>query len=146
LEYAGRGFHSGYPEGERPNPTFPIGGSMAATMFERYGGFAKVRRIVSEFYERVLDSPILRPYFEDMDMRSLVDHQTMFVASLMGGPASYTNEALQRIHARLGVTDQAFMEMVKTFRETLEEFEFDEGDVSTLYRDMLSRKAFIVSK
>ncbi|NIR30006.1 MAG: group 1 truncated hemoglobin [Gammaproteobacteria bacterium] len=119
---------------------------MAATMFERYGGFAKVSRIVSEFYDRVLDSSILRPYFEDVDMQSLVDHQTKFVASLMGGPASYTNEALQRIHARLGVTDEAFMEMLNIFRETLEDLGIAEGDVSTVYRDMMSRKPFIVSK
>ena len=37
---------------------------MASTMFERYGGFATVSKIVSAFYDKVLDSSILAPYFD----------------------------------------------------------------------------------
>jgi hemoglobin len=40
------------------------------------GGFAKVRLLVSEFYDRVLDSDTLAPYFDGIDMRRLIDHQT----------------------------------------------------------------------
>jgi truncated hemoglobin YjbI len=36
---------------------------MNATLFERVGGFARVRLMVSDFYERVLDSTLLAPYF-----------------------------------------------------------------------------------
>ena len=52
-----------------------------ATMFEKYGGFAKVSRIVSSFYDKALDSPILAPYFTGVDMRRLIDHQTKFASS-----------------------------------------------------------------
>ncbi len=61
---------------------------MSVSMFDRYGGFATVRTIVSSFYDKVLDSDRLSRFFVDIDMRALVDHQTKFVASLMGGPAS----------------------------------------------------------
>ena len=37
---------------------------MKASLFERVGGFAKVRLIVSEFYSRILESERLRPYFD----------------------------------------------------------------------------------
>lgn len=40
---------------------------MAATMFERYGGFVTVRKVVSDFYDRVLESPValrMRRYLE----------------------------------------------------------------------------------
>jgi hemoglobin len=57
-------------------------------MLERYGGFPTLSRIVMDFYDRVIDSDVLGPFFEDVDMRRLVDHQTKFVAWLMGGPAS----------------------------------------------------------
>ncbi|MBE0409295.1 MAG: hypothetical protein IBX69_06140 [Anaerolineales bacterium] len=55
---------------------------MKRSIFERYGGFAKVNRIVSSFYDKVLDSPITSPYFVNIDMRRLIDHQTRFIASL----------------------------------------------------------------
>ena len=81
-------------------------------MFERYGGFAKINRIVMSFYEKMTTSPITKGYFEKTNMRRLIDHQTKFIASMMGGPASYTNEHLERVHARLGITETAFMETV----------------------------------
>ena len=42
---------------------------MAQTIFERYGGFAKVNRIVMSFYDRVVESEIMSPYFINTDMK-----------------------------------------------------------------------------
>ena len=119
---------------------------MAATMFERYGGFAKVSRIVSEFYDRVLDSPVLSPYFAGTDMRRLIDHQTKFVASVMGGPVSYSNEALERVHTRLNIDQEAMTEMVTVLRETLEDFGLEEADIALVCDDVMSRSRYIVSR
>ena len=115
-------------------------------MFERYGGFASVSRIVSAFYDRVFESPVLAGYFENIDMRRLIDHQTKFISSLMGGPASYSNAQLERVHANLGISEEAFMEAVALLRETFEDFEFDESDIAAIQRDIMSRKNFIVVK
>jgi hemoglobin len=116
------------------------------TMFERYGGFAQVSRIVSSFYDRVLDSELLAPYFATVDMRRQIDHQTKFFASLMGGPASYTSEHLARVHQKLAITDQAFDELALVVRETLEDFDFDESDIATVYGEIVSYRSFIVSR
>ena len=78
---------------------------MRRSIFERYGGFTSVSKIVLSFYDKVLDSPTVSPYFANSDMKRLIDHQTKFMASLMGGPASYTNDQLERVHAKLGITD-----------------------------------------
>lgn len=119
---------------------------MTQSIFERYGGFSAVSRVVSDFYRRVIDSPILGDYFRGVDMRTLIDHQTKFIATLMGGPASYTNEHLARVHARLGITDQAFNEVTILMRETLEDFEFDQTDISAVHAEMMSRRPFIVAE
>lgn len=116
------------------------------TMFERYGGFAKVSRIVSSFYDRVLDSDLLAPYFTTVDMRGQIDHQTKFFASIMGGPASYTSEHLARVHQKLAITDEAFDELVMLVRETLEDFELDESDIATVYGEIVSYRSFIVTR
>jgi hemoglobin len=117
---------------------------LAQSIFERYGGFSAVSRVVSDFYRRVIDSPVVGDYFRGVDMRSLIDHQTKFIATLMGGPASYTNEHLARVHAHLGITDQAFNEITILMRETLEDFEFDQTDISAVHAEMMSRRPFIV--
>jgi hemoglobin len=119
---------------------------MARTIFERYGGFAKVNRIVSAFYDKILESPVTSPYFENVDMRRLIDHQTKFVATVMGGPASYTNDQLDHIHAHLEVTDRAFDQMALLLKETLEDFDMADEDVQFVYDEIVSRKRFVVSR
>ncbi len=119
---------------------------MKNSIFQRYGGFAKVSRIVMGFYEKVLESPTASPYFSNTDMKRLIDHQTKFIAYLMGGPASYTNEHLERIHARLGITEAAFLEILDLLRETLEDFDFAEDDIREVEDAMVSRKNYIISR
>lgn len=116
-----------------------------ATLFEKYGGFAKVSRIVSAFYDKVMESPVLSPYFEGVDMRRLIDHQTKFIAQAMGGPASYSNQELERVHARLHVNDAAFDEMHMLLRETLEDFGVEEADVESVCSQIVARKPYIVT-
>lgn len=118
---------------------------MAQSIFERYGGFASVSRIVSDFYRKVIDSDVLADYFDGVDMRTLIDHQTKFIAQLMGGPASFTDEHIARVHSHLGITDQAFTEMTTLLRETLEDFDFDETDISVVHGEVLARKPYVVT-
>lgn len=115
------------------------------SIFERYGGFASVSRVVMSFYDKMLDSPLTSPYFVHTDMKRLIDHQTKFFAALMGGPASYTNEHLERVHAHLGITEPAFLESMAMMRETLEDFDFRDEDIRQVEREMMSRKNFIVT-
>lgn len=119
---------------------------MSTSLFERVGGFAKVSRIVSAFYDKVLDSPILSPYFENTDMKTQIDHQTKFVASLMGGPASYSDEALERVHQPLKIDQAAFQEMVMLLQETLEDFELDDSDINAISNEILRRERFVITR
>jgi hemoglobin len=118
---------------------------MQASMFERYGGFVSVSRVVSAFYDKALDSPILSPYFTNANMQRIIDHQTKFVASLMGGPASYSNEELIRVHKGLSINEEAFLEMTDLFTETLEDFDFDEDDVKAVEKELNDRKLYVVT-
>ena len=117
---------------------------MARSIFEKYGGFGPVSRLVMEFYDRVLDSDRLAPYFENVDMRRQIEHQTTFIASIMGGPASHTNEALRQVHAHLKIDQVSFDELTGILRETLIDFDFEPEDVDEVMRDIESRKNFIL--
>ncbi len=118
---------------------------MGQTIFERYGGFATFSKVVSSFYEKILESPITSPYFATADMRALIDHQTKFVASVTGGPASFTNEMLARVHAPLKVTEGAFAEMTALLRETLEDFGVADADIHHVSQEILNRKHVVIA-
>ena len=115
------------------------------SIFERVGGMRTVSRIISSFYDRVLTTPQLIHYFEGVDMRRLIDHQTKFVASVMGGPASFTDEHLARVHKHLGIDDPSFEEVVLILRETMEDHNMNETDIGDVMSQVRSRKQFIVT-
>ncbi|NQV60268.1 MAG: group 1 truncated hemoglobin [Alphaproteobacteria bacterium] len=117
---------------------------MTKSTFERYGGFARINRLVMAFYVKVLDSPVLSKYFEAIDMRRQIDHQTKFIASLMGGPASFTNQELERAHARFTINRAEFDEMLELLQETLEDFELDDDDVKEVVQNFNSRANFVI--
>lgn len=118
---------------------------MAQTPFERYGGFGTVSKVVLAFYDKVLESELMADYFEGVDMRRLIDHQTQFVSQLMGGPVAYTDDMLRQLHLRLGIHDAAFDEMIELFTETLEDFELDDDDIENVINEMAIRRQLIVS-
>jgi len=119
---------------------------MKSSIFQRYGGFASVSKVVMGFYDKVLDSPVASPYFANTNMKRLIDHQTKFIAQIMGGPASYTDEQLERVHAHLGITEIAFTETMGLLTETLEDFDFADDDIRQVENEMMNRKNFIIAK
>lgn len=118
---------------------------MKRTIFEKYGGFSSISRVVLSFYDKMLDSPTTSPHFENIDMKRLIDHQTKFIATLMGGPASYTKEQIERVHVHLGITEPAFEESMELLQETLEDFEFEDDDIDKVVDEMSSYKHVIVT-
>lgn len=114
------------------------------SIFLRLGGFAAVSRIVSDFYGRATSDSILSPFFVGIDMATQIDHQTRFVSSLMGGPASYTNEHLQRVHEHLRIDEATFAHMTLVFRETLEDHDVAETDIGTIMGEMAARRPYIL--
>lgn len=112
--------------------------------FERYGGLPFVSKMVLDFYDRVLGSERLAPYFESVDMRRLVDHQAKFISAIMEGPASYTGEMLTEIHGHLDIDGEAFDEMVTLLGETMAEFGIEEPDRAAIRDRLLAAQTCIV--
>jgi hemoglobin len=120
------------------------GMQMPDTMFERYGGLPFVTRLVLSFYDRVLGSVRLAPFFANSDMQRLVEHQAKFLSTVMGGPTSYSNIVLHETHRHLAIDDQAFEEMIFLFRATLEGTNIANADVETIIEDLNARRTYIV--
>ncbi len=118
---------------------------MNRTLLERAGGYAGVAGMVMAFYDRVLASPRLAPYFAGVDMRRLMDHQAEFIASLLGGPVRFSRNDLAEVHAHLGIADDVFDEMTHHLEITLAESSLTLDEVDSVMADVRALRSDIVS-
>lgn len=116
-----------------------------SSTFQKYGGFSTVSRVVMSFYEKVLDSDIVGHHFEDVDMPRLMDHQTKFISSLMGGPAAMDDERLRIVHRNLNITAEEFDEIVYLLSEAMDQNGMDEADIHSVARMFETKRALILS-
>lgn len=116
---------------------------MEKSLFEKYGGFSKVSRIVLSLYDRLLDDDDLGPFFDDVNMGKLVDHQTKFVSSLLGGPASFSDDHLVRAHAHMDIKDLHFDKLCELLTETLSEHGMKEQDIETVITAFDARRSIL---
>lgn len=114
------------------------------SLFEKYGGFAQINRVVLAFYDAVLESDELGPYFDDIDMTRLIDHQSKFIAYLFGGPTDFSDERLAIAHKSLGVTNPHFDELKTVLGNTLNDHNFDPEDVQWVLGEIEKRRYLIV--
>lgn len=114
------------------------------TLFEKYGGFSKVSKIVMAFYDTLLDSDDIGPFFDDIDMSRMVDHQTKFISSLLGGPASYSDNQLRQFHTHLKIEDAHFNELKTVLEETLVDHGFVPDDIQAVMQAIETRRNLVV--
>ncbi|MDJ0613167.1 MAG: group 1 truncated hemoglobin [Rhizobiaceae bacterium] len=116
----------------------------AQNLYEKYGGFSQVSKIVLAFYDTLLDNDEIGPFFDDIDMSRMVDHQTKFIASLLGGPASYSDSQLRQLHSHLDINDAHFDELEVVLRGTLEDHGVEPQDVDAVVAEFAKRRSLIV--
>jgi hemoglobin len=118
---------------------------MSESIYEQLGGFTTVRKIIAEFYNSVLNEDELGKYFANTDMERQIDHQTKFISQLLGGPVEYSDDHLQKIHARMSITDQHFDMIKEILCDTLEDFDLEDEQVSFVDGEFEKRRNIIVS-
>jgi hemoglobin len=117
----------------------------AQTLFEKYGGFAAVSRIVHDFYDRIRESKSLARYFEHVEMSHLIRHQIAFLCKVMGGPDNYEGRALEKAHARLDISPEAFAEVAQLLQESVQDAGVEPADVATIMGVVAAARPLIVS-
>ena len=116
------------------------------SLFEKYGGFSKVSKIVLAFYDTLLDRDEIGPFFDEVDMSKMVDHQTKFIASLLGGPASYTDRQLHQLHNHLDIRDAHFDELKVVLKDTLSDHGIEASEVDQVLQEFENRRVQIVGQ
>lgn len=117
---------------------------MEQSLFEKYGGFAKVSRIVLALYNKIIEDDDIGPFFDDVDMSRIVDHQTKFVSSLLGGPASFSDDQIERMHNHLSITADHFDKLKVILSATLAEHGMEPADIETVVEAFDQRRNLVV--
>ncbi len=117
---------------------------MSEKLFDKLGGFSQIRKIISEFYDKLLDNENLSHYFKDVDMAKLIDHQTKFITYVLDGPVDFKEEALKRAHSSLGISTDEFDEMAGLLRETLEDFDLEPSDIEIICSEVEKRRPVVI--
>lgn len=128
-------------------PTIIIKGSdgMDKTLFDHYGGFSAVSRIVMDLYDRLLEDDDIGPFFDDVAMPRVIDHQTKFVSSLMGGPASYTDDQIRKLHDHLPIRDAHFNTLATILKQTLLDHGVEEEHADAVVGEFAARRTLVVN-
>lgn len=114
-------------------------------MLDKYGR-VKVRRVVTDFYSSMLTSRRLAPYFDDVDIHGLVNHQSAFLVAVMGGPSSHDVNGIRRAHTGLGITEDDFELMIALLETSLRKFDIAPEDIDAVTGRYLEyRKAVVAS-
>ena len=102
------------------------------TLFEKYGGYETIKNIVTEFYREILSRETLAPYFVNVNLDRLIDHQTRFLSHLLGGPSTYQGNTLESAHLSLHISGAAFDEVASILNWVLEDAGVSEDDLKTI--------------
>src|SRR5699024_5646402 len=121
---------------------------MSATdsMYGDIGGSEAVEDVVSEFYDRVLDDPLLEPYFEGYDMGTLYAHQVQFISTVAGGPVEYTGTDMQSAHEGMGITEEAYSRVAGYLADALRVNDVSEPYVENIMGEVMALEDDIVGQ
>lgn len=102
------------------------------SLYDKYGGLITITQLVRLFYQKLLDSPLVAHYFENINLNKLMEHQTNFIIRLLGGPDVYSGRDLKAAHANLGITEADLTEVVELLDEALVEMEVEPDDITAI--------------
>jgi len=117
---------------------------MGMSLFEKYGGFATISKLVTDLYDELIENPITAPYFDRAELRALMDHQVKFLSQALGGPEQYTGRAMSAAHTGLKISEEAFVEVAKTVQMVMEDNGVEDEDVAHIMSILASLKGDIV--
>ncbi len=118
---------------------------MTQTLFDKYGGFPAITTIVRDFYKRVMLDPQLSPYFANVSLGELIQHQIAFVAMAMGSTSQdYTGRSMKEAHQGAGITQASFELTVKLLSDALTAGGIEAADVDAIIASVKTLRADVV--
>lgn len=115
-----------------------------ATLFERLGGEAKVRKIVRDILNKNLNNPIIGHHFKKVDMTRLNQMVFDFLSMGTGGPHHYSGRDMRTAHAGLNITEDDFQRANIDTILALKENEVGDAEINEIISILDSMKGEVI--
>ncbi len=89
------------------------------SLFEQIGEEV-VADVISRFYDQAFLDPLIGHFFFRIDKEQLITKQIEFSISLLGGPRSFLDKNLKRVHGALQIRSAHFLRRQMLFKEILQ--------------------------
>lgn len=91
------------------------------SIYDEIGGAAAVDAAVDIFYEKVLADPILKPFFESVEMDGQSRKQKAFFTTIFKGDTAGADAYMRKAHTGMDISDEAFGAVAGHLNATLEQ-------------------------
>ena len=96
------------------------------TLYEQIGGAETIDSLVDKFYSRVLDDPLLSPFFANTTMDKQRKMQKAFLSIALDGPVVISDISLYAAHQGRGIEREHLTRFTEHLLNTLKEIGVDE--------------------
>lgn len=97
----------------------PLSPRPHGTLLDAIGGVAVVPALVDELYQRVLQDPLVAPFFAGVSVSGVMQHQSSFLQHVLGGIGVYDGKSMHEAHRHLPIADRHFDRVLQHLREAL---------------------------
>ena len=116
------------------------------SIFERNGGTKWVSAVVNDFYSTVLSDAELSPFFKNISIASLIEHQIDFVSIALGKETKYIGKSLLNAHKNLNISKRIFDRSVTILMDCFRENGASFADLTEIENIVKTLEDQIVSK
>lgn len=116
------------------------------SLYDKYGGYDTVEKIVVSFYDKVKSDDRIKDFFQETDFDKQIKHQTAFISEALGGPKVYKGLDMRKAHAKFNLNEEHFNAVGENLKLTLEEFGVDNSDIDTIMNTVVSLKDDVLNK
>ena len=89
------------------------------SLYQQFGGKIGLEHVIDDFYDRMLEDPRTKSYFEGVSIPHLEKLLNQQLCELMGGPCHYTGRSMKRSHEGLGIDHAAFEAGVDALKQAM---------------------------
>ena len=120
--------------------------TQTATLYERLGGEAGIRKISNDVLDKNLNNPRIGHHFQKVDMDRLKQLVFEFFSMGTGGPHQYTGRDMLSAHSGLNISEADFHFANEDTVEALRENGVGEAEINEVIGILNGMKGEVVGK
>ena len=117
----------------------------ALTLLEKLGA-ESVDLIIEQLYQHILEDELLSPFFKDISMEKLIEHQQVFFYMALGGPDMYQGRSMAEAHQGLNLQEEHFDALINHLVNSLKDFAFEDAVVEEIVEVISTLKPDVLNK